>query len=65
MSINAFASSIFNSIEVKGIFFYLDGCSSKTFCGKVDLSFVHSMYKNVLIKVWYTILHTPKEYTTC
>ena len=42
MSINAFASSIFDSIEVAEDFFYLDGCSSKTFCGKVDLSFVHS-----------------------
>ena len=66
LSINAFVSSIFDSIEVKEDFFFLDGCSSKTFCGKVDLSFVHSMYKNVLIKVWYTILHsTPKEYTAC
>ena len=65
MSINAFASSIFDSIEVAEDFFYLDGCSSKTFCGKVDLSFVHTSYKNVLIKVWHTILHTPKEYTAC
>ena len=44
LSINAFVSSIFDSIEVKEDFFFLDGCSSKTFCGKVDLSFVHSMY---------------------
>ena len=42
LSINAFVSSIFD--EVKADFFFLDGCSSKTFCGKVDLSFVHSMY---------------------